>query len=487
MESIFTADYNFKPRARLTEDIEADVCVIGGGICGILTAYRLRKAGLKAVILEADRLCLGQTGGTTAKITAHHGYSLKNLTDRYGEKAAREYVRENMRAVEDFRRIVKENNIDCDFCDADNYLYSIENRETLEEEYRAAVRLGLDAELTNSVTLPFSTVGAVRVAGQACFHPLKFLAEISKDLTVYEKTRVTDVKGETVFTRGGTVRAKHIVFACHFPIINFPGMYFIKMYQERSYVLALKTDFELSGMYIGLERGTYSLRRYKDFLLFGGGAHRAGKTKEGSGYECLETAAAKFFPGNRVVSRWSAQDCIPSGKAPLIGRYSESTPNHYVATGFSKWGMTNSMAAAGIITGLITGQRKSASFFSPSAPRKNSFCGITANAAVSAAGLAAEYLTLPFKAVSDVPVGEGRTVMYKGKKVGVYRESESVFHAVSTKCPHLGCQLSWNKNEKTWDCPCHGSRFDIRGRLITNPAVKDLSMSCRVKTNLHKI
>lgn len=482
MGSIFTKDYNFKPRERLTDDIQTDVCVIGGGICGILTAWHLKEAGLEVVILEADRLCLGQTGYTTAKITAHHGYSLKSLIDRYGIEAAGEYVRENIEAVEDFRRIVREKNIDCDFADAESYLYSTGDRAALEAECRAAALLGLDADLSTSVTLPFSTVGAVRVENQACFHPLKFLAEIAKDLRVYEKTRVTDVKGETVFTQGGTVRAKHIVFACHFPIVNFPGLYFAKMYQERSYVLALETDFELNGMYIGLEKGTYSLRRYKDLLLFGGGAHRTGKVKPGTGYEFLENAAAKFFPGHRVVERWSAQDCIPSGKLPFAGKYSEKTPNHYVATGFSKWGMTNSMAAAKIITGLITKQRKKESVFSPSAPHKNSFFGIAANTAVSAVGLATEFLTLPLSVIKEVPIGEGKIVMFKGKKVGVYRESETEYYAVSTKCPHLGCQLAWNKNEKTWDCPCHGSRFDFKGRLITNPSVKDLSMACRIKT-----
>lgn len=480
--TIFKDGAYFTQREELKEDIKTDVCIIGGGICGILTAKKLNDKGVQTVILEADRLCSGQTGGTTAKISAHHGYFAKNLTERYGVSLAREYAAANMRAVKEFERIVKEENIDCDFAFADSYLYSLKDRGALEKECKALSTLGFDAEMTECPELPFKTAGAIRVLSQACFNPLKFLSALSENLTVYEKTRVSGVKGNTVFTKGGVVTAKNIVFACHFPILNFPGMYFAKMYRERSYVLALETDFKYDGMYIGLEKGTFSLRRYKDFLLFGGGEHRAGKTNGSLGYEYLEKAAEKFFPDCRIAARNSAEDCMAPGILPYVGRYSEKTPNMYVATGFSKWGMTNSMAASEIISSLITGNKAAGTaVYSPSLPKKNGAAKIIANAAHSVSGLACEYLTIPFSSIKDIPIGEGKTVMCCGKKVGVYRESESVFHAVSTKCPHLGCQLSWNSNEKTWDCPCHGSRFDFTGRLITNPSVKDLSMSCTIK------
>lgn len=274
------------------------------------------------------------------------------------------------------------------------------------------------------------------------------------------------------------VNAKEIVFATHYPFINVPGYYFMRVHQERSYALALENAQALDGMYISMDTNGYSFRNYQDKLIFGGAGHRAGENSKGGKYKSLREAAKKLYPDCKELANWSAQDCITHDEVPYIGHYSANTPKWYVATGFKKWGMTSSMLAAMIISDLICGiENPNASIFSP---QRHSFAvsspAFFEDAAQSVKGLSRRLLSIPRETLNQLPIGHGGVVESQGHKVGVYKDEANEVHTVSVKCPHLGCQLEWNPDEKSWDCPCHGSRFDYEGHLINNPAQADITI-----------
>ena len=481
MKSLWTKHTVIPKRERLTGEIKTETAVIGGGMAGLLTARLLAESGASVVVLEAARIGSGQTKHTTAKITSQHGLIYDRLAEQFGMEAAGQYAAANEKAIGEYRRMVKEYGIDCHFTESSAYLYSCENRKAKElaKEAEGAKALGITAEFTTKTELPFPVAGAVCFHGQAHFHPLEFLKRVAEGLTIYEKTPVLSVEGGLVRTDGGTVTAEQVVFATHYPFINVPGYYFMRMYQERSYVLAVDTEnpakgngFLPEGMYYGVDQNGLSLRSADGLVLVGGESHRTGENREGGRYQKLMEQAKGLWPDCEERFRWSAQDCMTLDGVPYIGKFSAATPNWYVATGFGKWGMTSSMAAAMMIRDAITGRENpnakvfSPERFTPSASAKNFISG----GLHMVRDLSREIFALPRAMTEELPCGHGGVVEYEGKKVGVYKEENGEIHVVSVRCPHMGCQLEWNPDEKSWDCPCHGSRFDYRGKRIDNPA-----------------
>lgn len=353
MESIWEINCTLPRFPTLSGDQTVQAAVIGGGMAGLLTAWALQEQGVQTVVLEAGRIAGGQTGKTTAKITSQHGLLYHDLIQRYGLPTAKLYGQANQEAIRKYALLCQERSIDCDFEQADAWVYTASDAAGLELEEAAAQAAGLPAALIRQVPLPFACAGAIRFQNQAQFHPLKFLSAIAPQMTIFEHTPIRKVHGQTIYTDHGTIRAENIVFACHYPIINFPGLYFTRMHQSRSYVLALENAAQVPGMFISMDKGGLSLRNYGHFLLLGGKGHRAGENTAGGQFSALETAAKKLFPACRVAARWSAQDCITPDGIPFIGRYAPGKPNWFVATGFNKWGMTSSMAAASILADLI--------------------------------------------------------------------------------------------------------------------------------------
>ena len=302
----------------------------------------------------------------------------------------------------------------------------------MEEELAVLSRLNYPAELVTDLPLPFPTAGGIRFPHQAQFHPLKFLSGIVDDLTIYENTTVQSLSKTEAVTEHGRIHANAVVVATHFPFLNKHGSYFLKLYQQRSYVLALKNAPIPEGMYLDAQENGLSLRGWGDILLLGGGGHRTGKP--GGGWAELEAFVKAHYPDAEIVSRWATQDCMSLDGIPYIGQYSASTPNLYVATGFNKWGMTTSMAAAQILTDLIRGRENPyASLFSPS-----------------------------------------RSILHRQLGVNALESTVNLLTPSRKRCPHLGCALKWNTQEHSWDCPCHGSRFSEDGRLLDNPSTGDL-------------
>lgn len=475
MESIWRQSVSAPKRPSLSKDIYTDVAIIGGGMAGILIGWFLKEKGIDSVILEASKIGGGQTENTTAKITAQHGDVYHTLIEKFGKEKAFEYAKANSVAVDDYYNLIKKLDIDCHFQYSPSYIYSTSDRERIEKEIEACIELGLPAEFTLKTSLPFSVEGAAVLPNQAQFNPLEFLNAVADKLNIFENTAVVKVLDNCLETDKGKVKAKKIVFATHYPFINSPGFYFMRMHQERSYVIALENTAELDGMYYGIDDDGLSFRSYENTLLLGGGGHRTGENRKGGRYDKLFRAALEFWPNCKEVTRWSAQDCMTLDGVPYIGCFSSSKPNWYVATGFQKWGMTHSMVAAKRICGLITGDENEDSIFSPLRFTPSASAKTFLDEGVHAVkDLSKQILAPPRAKVEELPKGHGGIVEYQGEKVGVYKSDDGEIYAVSTRCPHLGCQLEWNPDEKSWDCPCHGSRFDYKGTLIDNPAQKNL-------------
>lgn len=482
MESIWSKTCEIPKRLPLDSDIEADVTVIGGGMAGILTAYQLECAGVRTVVLEAGQIGGGQTRNTTAKITSQHGMFCHDFIEKKGRDAAGQYVRANQAAVEEYKRIVEEERIDCDLEEKDSYVYSRDEKK-LKDEAEAAAELGIEASFEPCIEIPVSCSGAVRFARQAQFHPLKFIRALAEKLTIYEDTPVKEVGEHTVKTPCGSVRAEKIVFATHYPFVNFPGMYFTRMHQEWSYVLALEDTEPINGMYIGDGKDTLSFRQFDRYLLFGGEGHRTGENKEGGKYEGgsyagLREAAGKLYPQSREAAFWSAQDCITADNVPFIGRYASDRPDWFVATGFQKWGMTSSMVSAMIIRDMICGTENPwAEVFSPSRFSAEEIPQIMKDSGKAVKGLTKRFFHIPDETSARLAPGHGAVVETESGKAGVYKTEDQKIYKVDIVCPHLGCELVWNPDEKTWDCPCHGSRFDYKGNLIEGPAQEGITDS----------
>ncbi len=416
-----------------------DVIVVGAGMAGLLSAYYLQEAGKKVLVLEADKVASGQTGRTTAKITSQHGLKYSKLIKAVGARKAKLYAQANEAAIREYEKLIRKNGIECQFERVPACLYSMRKEEELRKEAEAATKLGIDAFFTKHTELPFAVAGAVCFPNQAQFEPLAFVEAIAAKLTIKEETRVLTIKGNRVITRDGEFTASDIVAATHYPLLNVPGFYFLRQHQERSYVLALSGCEKLSEMYYGIDKDGLSFRQMGDNLLLGGSGHRTGQSGK-EAFERLKGAAKTYFPDCQIVNQWAAQDCMPHDGIPFIGKYSIFTPNLYVATGFQKWGMTSSMVAALVLRDEICGNENDyRKLFSPQ--RMNigaSFKNLILDVGISVKGLA-----------------RGWT------------------HTKKRRCPHMGCELVWNPDEKSWDCPCHGSRFDESGALLDNPAKRD--------------
>lgn len=430
MNSIWEETSRMPKFKALDKDINTDVLIIGGGICGILTAYMLDSLGVDYVLVEADEICKKTTANTTAKITSQHGLIYTRLVKEFNKDFAKSYYEANQRAIKEYDRLCKD--IDCDYERASSVIYSRENPESIVKEIETLNCLGINAHYRKASELPFEICGAVEFSDARMFNPLKFVSHIACGLNVYEHTRILEVEKASAFTDKFSINAKRIIITTHFPFINKYGLYYLKMFQERSYVIALRGAPKIENMYLDEKEGGLSLRSYGKYLLLGGGGHRTGK--DSAGWIPLEMAAQKYFPDAKITNRWATQDCITLDGVPYVGRYCTFTPDIYVATGFNKWGMSGSMAAAQLLSELITENRSEyEELFSPS--RTILRPQLAKNAVEAVLG----WLSFNHK-----------------------------------RCSHLGCKLSWNKHERTWDCACHGSRFDKNGDLIDNPANKGL-------------
>lgn len=415
---------------KLKENIRTDVLIIGGGIAGILCAYRLKKAGVQCILVEKENILQGVTRNTTAKITAQHGLIYDKIQKEYGIEKAKLYYEINQKAVDAYWKLSE--NYLCDLEEKTAYVYSTKNVKKLEEEVKVYEKLNIPFIWRDESPLPFQVKKSLGMKHQAQYNPMKLLTAIAKELTYYENCEVIEIKGNKAILKDKIIHADQMILTTHFPMVNIPGAYFAKMYQERSYALAVKDGPNVAGMYIDEDKKGLSFRNYKDYLIVGGGAHKTGT--KGGGFEELMKFVTKEYRGKEISFAWVTQDCMTLDGIPYIGRHSKSRSNLYVATGFNKWGMTGSMSGAMVLEELITkGNSKYSKLFSPSRSMLHPQLAVNLASAVG-------------------------NIIRPGRR-----------------CTHMGCALRWNPSERTWDCPCHGSKYTENGKVLENPAKKNLS------------
>jgi len=476
----------------LEEDITVDVAVIGGGMAGISTAYLLAKEGLKVVILEEGRILEGTTAHTTAKLTSQHGLIYAKLQQQRGPETAKLYAEANQTAIEFVAKLVEEEKIDCDFSRQPAYIYTQDESYLvkIQEELNAAKESGIDAHYASKLDLPFEVKGALRFDEQAQFHPRKYLLALAQKFEklggrIFEHSKAVDVREEgpyLVYTaQGKKVKADYVILASHYPFHILPGLYPLRIYQEREYALVIKAKEQFpGGMYINAEDPPRSLRGLPtpegERILIVGEKHRTGHgVNLTEHYQNLMKFALENFTVEEFSYHWSTQDCVTLDDIPYIGQSSQDRPNLYVATGFRKWGMTHSTVAALLIRDqIIKGHSPWQEVYAPSREiTLDTALTFVSNTSQIVFDMLAGKLMRGDKEYNLKP-GEGVIANIDGKRAGVYMDQEHKLHKVDTTCTHMGCELEWNDAELSWDCPCHGSRFDVDGNPIAGPALKPL-------------
>ena len=533
---------NREKYSKLNSNLNVDVCIIGGGLVGISTAYNLRDEKLKTVVIEKDKIGESTSGHSTAKVTSQHGLIYKYLLDSKGKDFAFNYYKANEEAIENISNIIKNENIDCDFEYQPVYVFTqkVKEVEKIKDEVTAVNEFGGKAEFIDGSNIeinkikavqtvdnhneklniavdnsfnknntdlnneknivrekiksiiPIKSIAGIKFEKQAEFNPYKYLISLAKvckesGVNIYENTKVIEVnenegKYEIITEDGCVINTKYLVLATKYPIINIPGFYFMKMYQSTSYVIGMETEKKLfDGMYISSEKPTISLRmaKYREnyMLIVAGFDNRTGEDKDLSdSYKYLEEIAKNICPKGNIKYRWNTEDCITLDKIPYIGKFPSLWDNAYVATGFNKWGMTTSNIAASIIADMILKRKnKYEDIFKSTRfePIKN-IKEVTNMVKESLNGLVIKKIKLPEEEINQIQDGEGKIVEINGEKIGVYKENSEKIYIINPICKHLGCELTWNNLDKTWDCPCHGSRYDYKGNLLYSPSVKNL-------------
>lgn len=500
-QSFWIASTPAKVYPSLKEDLTVGVAIVGGGIAGILCAYMLNKNGVKSAVFDSNKILQATTGHTTAKITSQHALIYDKLKTKVGSELAAQYADANESAIRMFEKIASENNIECDFLPQSAYVYtqSDDYIEKIKNEVDAAASFGIKASFSDNIPLPFSIKAAVRFENQAQYHPRKLLVPLAEKLStqgvqIFEQTRIVnleeDSKGYFLITGNGKkIFAEKVIIASHYPFFNKHGMYFARIYTERSYVIAAKVKENYpGGMYISAEDPTRSFRNQPDgdgeLILIGGENHKTGQGKDMyNHYDALAKYANEIYDVTDIPYRWSTQDCMTLDDIPYVGHYTSNTPDLFIATGFGKWGMTNSMASAMLLSDLIIGDKNP--WQDVYDPARDTFVASAKNFIVENVNVAGQLLggkLSPIPDKVDIKKGEAKIIEVEGNRAGAYRDEKGKLHIINTTCTHMGCELNWNSAEKSWDCPCHGSRFTIEGEVIEGPAVKPLENDYNVNT-----
>lgn len=476
----------------LDKDVKVDAAIIGGGIVGITAGYILKNEGLKVAIIEASRIVQGTTGFTTAKITSQHHLIYDKLISSMGMEIARGYANANESSIGFINHMINKLNINCDFQRLPAYMYIREEShiKDIEKETEAALKLGIKAKCADTLPINLQIKSAVIFEDQAQFHPRKYLLPIAEKIPgdgsyIFENTEAVEIEDGNLVTiitdKGKKVTAPKVIIASHFPCYDGMGLYLTRLKPQRSYVVAasIKEKFP-DGMFINVENPGRSLRAQYDgknqLVLVGGEGH---KTAHGNNFEehynNLEKFAQSIFDVNSILYKWSTQDYITVDHVPYVGKLTSQTENIYVATGFGEWGMTNGTAAARLLTDKILSRNNPwEEVFNPS---RHFTIGAYKTLVAENFDVAKELIVNKIKSGEDnidIKCGEGKTIELDGHKYGAYKDDNGALHIVDITCTHVGCELKWNDAEKSWDCPCHGSRFTYDGEILEGPAVNKL-------------
>ncbi|MDR0267095.1 FAD-dependent oxidoreductase [Paenibacillus sp.] len=492
-ESLWKATTEFPTFPRLNEDIQTDVAIVGAGIAGVTTAYLLARQGCKVALLDAGSILNGTTGHTTAKVSAQHGMIYDELLNHFGKEQAKMYYQANMDAKDFIQKTVSDLSIECDLRPEDAYIYveKTDAVQKLQKEFDAYIKLGIPGQWREELPIPLKVKGAIEMPGQGQFHPLHYLKPLVDEIIkaggkIFEHTTIASLEEESPFTLTTyhgkhKVRCSHVVSASHFPFLN-KGLYFSRLHAERSYALAIQPETPFAGgMYLSVDEPKRSLRSAmwngEEVVLIGGESHKTGQSIcTHNHYEELEKFGSKLFGNKGIPFRWSAQDLITLDKVPYIGLNTSGDRDIYIATGFNKWGMTHGTLSGMILSDLVLGKTNPYSLlYNPSRfkadPAIKNF--VVQNADV-AKHLVAGKVGLIERKIEDLKPDEGGVVKHDGKRAGAYKDATGNLYLVDTTCTHMGCEVEWNDGERSWDCPCHGSRFNYEGKVLEGPAIEPL-------------
>lgn len=480
----------------LKEDASADIVIVGAGITGLTAAWLLAKEGARVIVLEASRVLHGTTGHTTAKVTAQHELIYDELIAHFGLEQAKMYYESNRDAMAFIRDRVQQWNMDCGWTEEDAYVYVTDNRSVakLEKELRAYDKLGIKGELRAEIPLPVDAAAALVMRNQARFHPLQYMRRlldeaVKRGVRIYEATTAAgiDTGGTHPVVRtinGQQVRCNVVIAASHYPFIDKTGGLFARLHIDRSYIIAIRPKQPYpGGMYICTDKPRRSLRLAghpdQPLVLIGGENHRVGMAEDTERrFAALAEFGERLFGIESVPYRWSAQDVITLDKVPYVGPPNTDKPNILIATGYRKWGMTGGTGAAMLAADLALGRdNRYAQLFTPARFHADPDIRKLVDTTARVAGwfVAGKLGAGAGQTVEMLGPDEGGVVEFNGKRAGAYRDQDGALHLVDTTCTHMGCEVNWNAGERTWDCPCHGSRFDWQGNVLEGPAMKPLT------------
>jgi glycine/D-amino acid oxidase-like deaminating enzyme/nitrite reductase/ring-hydroxylating ferredoxin subunit len=471
----------------LQGDLEVDVAIVGGGIVGVTTARLLKGRGVRVALVEARRVGRQVTGKSTAKMSSQHGILYQTLVRKFGEDKARLYAEAQEAGIREISRLAAQHGIAADIEPMPAYVYTNDESyvEQIEKEVEVAKRLGLPASLTRETGLPFEVRQAMRWENQAQFHPTKYVAGLAATLPgegshVFENSRAVDYEPTRVVTDTGTISARHVVMATHLPLGQI-GMYYALAYPMAEPVVAAPIRRVPPGMYKNAEEPGHSIRTHRgsDGQVWGivaGNHYKPGHVDDEQRYIAdIERWLTEHFDAGPIAYRWINEDYTAMDQAPFIG-WSSRGGGYLVATGFAAWGISNGTAAAMIIADLATGKENPwLDIFEATRIKPVAGAGefVKENAEV-AAHLVSGYLSRKPKSYDELAPGDAAILKIDGDNVAAYRDTGGTVHAVSAVCTHMGCLVGWNRTDKTWDCPCHGSRFALSGEVIHGPATQPL-------------
>lgn len=490
--SLWQAIDEFKPTSQADAATTYDAFIVGGGITGITTALLLQKVGMKCMVAEAKNLCFGTTGGTTAHLNTVMDTTYDMVESKFGTEGAQLLAEVTHKALDLYKAHVAEYNIDCGYEEKDGYIYAQEEDQLkmLDDIYESSLKSGVAVERVdhNGVAVPF--IKAIAFKHQAQIHPTRYVHALAQ---AFEKLggviaincRVTDVKEadiHTIETDKGTFKARRLIYATHIP----PGVNILhfRCAPYRSYAMAFTITEGLPP--VGLSYDMYDPYHYhrsqtvdgKQYIIVGGEDHKTAHIKNTE--ECfrhLEAYIRKYYTIDEIAYKWSSQYFEPADGLAYIGHLPGNKENVYVATGFGGNGMTYSHIAAITLTELLTtGTTRYEKIFAPG--RVKPVAGFT-NFVKEQADVVKEFVagwvgSEKIEGLAELAPDEAKVVKYEGKKLAIYKDETGKPHAISPVCPHAKCIVEWNNAEKSWDCPCHGSRFNCDGELLTGPARSNL-------------
>ena len=465
-----------KAKERKNGNIEGDkdIVVIGGGIAGFLTAFRLSQSGKQVTLIEANKVLGGVTSKTTAHIDCMESFIYGKMITKSFE-TTKDFYFFQQEAIQEYENLINEYKIECDFVKVDSYFYTQHKQQELIDEFNSLKDIGADVEFIENPNLPVGEATmAFKLKNQAIFDPIKFLNGLSVNFEIIEGVRVLDIdfKTKTLYTSKNEFRANKIIVATNFPFVNFPGWYFLRMYKSHSYAVAIDKAQDIKGSYLNADESGLTFRNHIDSVIVGGYDHRSGRPYKYQSFDRLYEKGKHLTDDGTLTHQWSANDCVTFDDLPYVGYYSKRSKDIYVITGFGKLGMAKAMASSILISDMINDIPNK--YKKLCDPLRKGQCNWSffKNLLCTLKNLVLMPLVPPFRCVKNIKAGQGKVVFYKGVKTAVYKDEDEKIHAISPYCAHLGCQLKFNPDARTWDCPCHGSRFDIHGNIITAPTTK---------------